>query len=507
MKQYNLGAYGDILSTNGLLDHVNYLASESKEVTGLTFNSKEVEPGTLFVCKGVHFKEEYLHEAVERGAIGYVSEEAYGSVKGIASFIVSDIRASMPYLADLFYNSPGKHLKLIAVGGTKGKTTTTHYVKAVMDEYLKDQGKKDCGLISSISVYDGLTTRSASNTTPEAIILQRYLANAVEAGLEYVAIEVSSQALKYNRVDGLTFDVGIFLNISNDHISPQEHSDFEDYFTSKMKMFEQTKTAVVNHDADVFSEVLPYAQQAEQVLTYSMKDAGADFYASSVESNMHGTAFILENTTAEVDFELAMPGTFNVENALAAIAAATALDVPYEFAQKGLKNVTVPGRMETWTSKDGQLSVIVDYAHNKLSFAQLFPYLRTNYPDTHIIAVFGAVGGKAYNRRKELGDIVGQYADEVIFTMIHPDMEAPSDISASLAESISDYDIPYQIIDMRGEAIRHAIQSVHKETLVVVTGRGAEGTQRIKGKDVKTPTDIEYVKKYLKEYDDKHPIK
>lgn len=507
MKEYNLKDYGDLLSTKGLLNHVDYLALEVKRVTGLTFNSKEVEPGTLFVCKGANFKEEYLHEAVNRGAIGYLSEKAYDSVEGIASFIVSDIRLSMPYVADLFFNSPGKQLTLIAVGGTKGKTTTTHYVKAVLDEYLKDQGKKDCGLISSIRVYDGLTTKAASNTTPEAIILQRYLANAVEAGLEYMAIEVSSQALKYNRVDGLTFDVGIFLNISNDHISPQEHADFNDYFMSKMKMFEQTKTAVVNQDTDVIGDVLPYTNQAEQVFTYSMKDVSADFYASSVESTMQGTQFKLRHNTDEMDVELAMPGTFNVENALATIAAVSALDVPFAFAKKGLKNVRVPGRMETWTSKDGQLSVIVDYAHNKLSFAQLFPYLRKNYPDTHIIAVYGAVGGKAYNRRKELGDIVGQYADEVIFTMIHPDMEAPSNISASLAESISEYDIPYRIIHRRGEAIRQAIQSVDKKTLIVVTGRGAESTQRIKGKDVKTPTDIDYVKKYLEEYENNHPVK
>lgn len=160
-----------------------------------------------------------------------------------------------------------------------------------------------------------------------------------------------------------------------------------------------------------------------------------------------------------------------------------------------------------WESNDGLLTVIVDYAHNKLSYESLYPALRTEYPDFHIVSVFGARGGKALNRRKELVDIVGQYADEAILTMIHPDNEKLADINQTLAENLEPYKIPYQTIEDRGEAIREAIDAVKGKTLVVITGRGHEDNQKIQGKYYKTPTDIEYVQEYLKEYNARTSLK
>src|SRR5699024_5802926 len=215
-----LSNYEQLLKELNLLREAKNQNLKDHSIKGLTFNSKDVIPGTLFICKGQNFKEIYLQEAVKRGAIAYVSEKEYTSIKGVSVLLVKDIRLAMPHLADYFFNSPSKKLKMIAVGGTKGKTTTTHFVKGIIDTYGIDQGKKPCGMLSSIRTYDGLEDSEAVNTTPEAVELQRHLANAVEAGLDYMVIEVSSQALKYNRVTCLEFDVGIFLNISEDHISP-----------------------------------------------------------------------------------------------------------------------------------------------------------------------------------------------------------------------------------------------------------------------------------------------
>lgn len=502
MKHYELTAYGDLLTTSNFLEDVDYLVSEHKTVTGLTFNSKEVEPGTLFVCKGANFKKEYLLEAVDRGAIGYVSETKYDLSTPIPSLIVSDIRKSMPYLADLYFNSPASKLKLIAVGGTKGKTTTTYFIKSILDTYLEKQGKKPSGIISSIQVFDGLAEYPAGNTTPEAILLQRYLANAVEAGLEYVVLEVSSQALKYNRVDCIEFDVGIFLNISNDHISPIEHENFGDYFLSKMKMFNQTKNAVISYDSSNYNEVLNYAQKTENIYNYSTFSSVADYYGYDITTEITGASFKVKGKGFNEDFSLSMPGDFNVDNALAAIAATSALDIPIECAKEGLKNVKVPGRMEIWNSKDGVLTTIVDYAHNKLSYESLYSSIRLYYPDAHITAVFGARGGKAYNRRKEFGEIVGEYADEAILTMIHPDMEELANINQQIAEHIDKYDVPYKMIDDRKEAIREAIFTPNGRKIVVITGRGHENFQKIKGQYYETPTDIEYVEEFMREYDE-----
>lgn len=507
MKQYNLSEYKTLLANLNLLKNENLSSFSDSVVQEISYNSKEVIPGTLFICKGSSFKEDYLIEAIERGAIGYVSEVAYVSAAAIPNLIVSDVRVAMPELADFFFNSPSKQLKIVAVGGTKGKTTTTHFIKAIIDGYLKNQGKQESGLISSIKVFDGLSVYPASNTTPEAIPLQRYLANAVKAGLEYLVLEVSSQALKYNRVDCIHFDVGIFLNISNDHISPIEHEDFEDYFHSKMKMFEQTDLAVINLDSDEINRVLEISGQSQKVVTYSKKSLEADFVGHEIKNNRLETNFKIQGPNFDEMFKLAIPGGFNVDNALAAVTATSSMGISHTYAKEVLAEVKVPGRMEMWESNDGLLTVIVDYAHNKLSYESLYPALRTEYPDFHIVSVFGARGGKALNRRKELVDIVGQYADEAILTMIHPDNEKLADINQTLAENLEPYKIPYQTIENRGEAIREAIGAVKGKTLVVITGRGHEDNQKIQGKYYKTPTDIEYVQEYLKEYNARTSLK
>lgn len=502
MKQYNLSEYKTFLLQLNYLRDENLSLFSDGIVKDISYNSKEVIPGTLFICKGIGFKEDYLKEAIKRGAIGYVSEQKYELANAIPGLIVTDIRKAMPELADFFFNSPSKQLKIIAVGGTKGKTTTTHFIKTIIDAYLKEQGKKESGLISSIKVFDGLAEYPASNTTPEAIPLQRYLANAVQAGLEFMVIEVSSQALKYSRVDCIQFEVGVFLNISKDHISPREHKDFEDYFESKMRMFKQTKKAVINADSDAFEQILVYTQNCELVSTYSKQNSEADFYGVPIESNRLATRFEVSMKDEINDFYVGMPGTFNFENALAALAATSALDIPIHFVQKSLENIHVPGRMEFFESEDKKLTIVVDYAHNKLSFESLYPMLRSYYPDSHMIAIFGVVGGKALNRRQELSDIVGKYADGVIFTMIHPDQENPDEINRTLMENIKPYNIPHQIINDREKAIQSAIESaeMYNKTLVVVTGRGQEDYQIIQGRAVKTLTDGDYVKKYLKEY-------
>ncbi len=506
MKQYSLSSYRGLLSKLNVLKNENLSSSADVLVSEITYNSKEVVPGTLFVCKGANFKEEYLIEAIERGAVAYVSEVAYDSA-AIPAFIVSDVRRAMPYLADLFFDSPSQKLNIVAVGGTKGKTTTTHFIKAIIDAYLKEQQKKESGLISSIKVFDGLSEYPAANTTPEAIPLQRYLANAVEAGLDYMVLEVSSQALKYNRVDCIHFDVGIFLNISNDHISPVEHEDFKDYFQSKMKMFEQTDLAVVNQDSDEIEKVLEATKQTKQVVTYSKKKADADFFGHAIQNKRLEAVFSIQGPDFNEEFKLAIPGGFNVDNALAAVTTTVSMGIPYTFAKQVLAEVKVPGRMEMWESQDGLVTTIVDYAHNKLSYESLYPALREEYPDAHIVAVFGARGGKALNRRKELVDIVGQYADEAILTMIHPDHENLADINKTLVENLEPYHLPYKIIDDRGEAIREAIRSAEGKTLLVITGRGHEDNQKIQGKYYKTPTDLEYVKMYMKEYDERASVK
>lgn len=501
MSRDRLIAYGEMLEQLNILKSADYASCETEVVKGLTFNSKEVEPGMLFVCKGLQFKEDYLQEALDRGAIGYVSEEKYDVGESVPSLTVTNIRLAMAHMADYFYDSPSKKIQLIGVTGTKGKTTTTHYIKEILDEHLKAQGKKECGLVSSFKVVDGQAEESSTMTTPESITLQRHIANAVEPGLEYMVIEVSSQALKYHRVECLEFDVGIFLNISLDHISPYEHENYEDYFQSKVKLFDQSRIAVVNADAQEFENVLPYAKEAEEVVTYSLKNPEADYYGVQNRSNEVGSSFRLKAPEFNEHVHLGMIGVFNIENAVAAIAATTKLGVSMSSAKASLREVKVPGRMEIRQSQDGLLTTIVDYAHNKVSYEALFSTLRRNHPEKYIVAIFGMIGDRAFNRRREVGEVVSKYADEAILTLYNPGSESPEDLIDPIAEDLEKNGTPYKILEDRSKAIKEAIFTTDKETIVVLAGRGHEDLLEVNGEYVKMPTDSEYVDRYMAEYE------
>lgn len=251
MKHYTLGEYVKLLEEKGMLAEYNLQGKDGEEIKLLTYDSREVTQGTLFICKGAAFKAEYLKNSMNQGAVCYVSEKKYELEKEVPYILVKGIRDAMAVLANFFYNKPWEDLAVIGFGGTKGKSTSTYYMKAVVDDYLAAQDKPESAVISTIDIYDGKSKVESHITTPEAVELQMHLRNALDCNIEYAEMEISSQALKYGRVDEMQFDVSVFLNISEDHISPIEHPDFEDYFQSKMKMFEKSKIAVVNLDARI----------------------------------------------------------------------------------------------------------------------------------------------------------------------------------------------------------------------------------------------------------------
>lgn len=498
MKNHTLAEYRDKIEELGEKAGESLYGREEEKISHLTYNSREVREGTLFICKGQKFKQEYLEEAIRRGAGAYISEKAYPLQQEVPYILVKDIRKVMPVVADMHFGHPAKDICLIGIGGTKGKTTTSFYVKAILDEYCKKQGKTPCGILSSIFNFDGRETKVAHNTTPEAVELQQYLQRGREAGMEYLVMEVSSQALKYHRVDTLTFDVGVFLNISEDHISPIEHEDFEDYFSSKLTMFSQTKTAIVHLETDHVERVLEAASEAESLVTVSSKKE-ADYRADHVEKTETGSRFTVEGKDGYRDvLSLSMPGLFNVDNALAAVAVCRTLRIPEDCIRKGLEGAKVKGRMEIFRNPQKEVVAIVDYAHNKLSFETLFSSMKKEFPGYSITAVFGCTGGKALQRRKELGTVAGRYADLCILTSDEPDFEDPVEIAKEIAGFVEGEGCPYRIVEDREEAIRQAICDAHPKTLVVVAGKGHEGSMKIKGVYVDYPSDLEIVEKYVR---------
>ena len=499
---FTVGEYFRLLSDAGQLRGGELFQSDKTEVSGMTYESGKARPGCMFICKGEAFKKEYLEEAIARGSVCYVSEQDYG-LSGVPRILVRDIRKAMPILAKKFYQVPDNALRYIGITGTKGKTTTAYYIKGIFDRYMDQTGEPEIACLTSMENYDGKEREAASLTTPESLELFRHFRNAWESGITCLAMEVSSQALKYGRVDGIRFDVGVFLNIAEDHISPMEHQNFEDYFDSKLQLFRQVRTAVVNLDSEFSRRILQAASEAERIITFGMKP-GADIYGHDIRSDGGKVQFSVSCDQFEKEFTLAMHGIFNVENALAAIAVAYACQIPPEAMELGLSTVQVEGRMEEYCSRDQRLKVIVDYAHNGMSFEKLFDSVKTEYPDHKIVSVFGCPGGKALNRREDMGLAAGNACSRIYLTSDDPGTENIQDIFKAIGKAVERTGCPYQCIEDRETAIKRVVEEAESHTVVVVLGKGRETSQKIGCERYACRSDSEIVKECIERYDREH---
>lgn len=500
-----LGEYYQLLLKNGLLADLRPLKADfTREVRMVSCDSHTVVPGTLFLCKGAAFKGEYLAQAVRRGAFAYVSERPYAEGGNIPCILVSDIRAAMPLLADRAWGHPSGQLCVTGITGTKGKTTTAYFLKAVLDAWRCGAGERETAILSTIVTDDGAERRSAKLTTPEPLDLQRHLWNAVNAGCGYLTMEVSSQALKYRRVDGVDFAVGIFLNIGEDHISPLEHPDFEDYFASKLLLFRSCAAACVNLDCEHAARVLGAAREScPKLYTFSTKDSTADVFCDGIRREGDDTVFHVRTPRYTGELHISMAGLFNVENALAAVAAAEALEVSAAAVAAGLEHASVPGRMETYRSADGSVVVIVDYAHNGMALEALLASVRADYPGRQVTAMFGCTGGKALDRREGMGSAAGKYADRIVLTEDDPAEEEIADICAEIGRFVTARGKDFTVIPDREEAVERAILEAETPAVVVLAGKGSEQLQKRKNGPEPCVPDAMLARRTLKRYDER----
>ena len=462
-----------------IIDQDNYYYSW----TGVTFDhlsydSRDVTPSSLFFAKGAAFKPEFLENAVKAGLSFYVAEKDYQV--GIPVIIVTDIKQAMSLVAQAFYQYPQDKLKLLAFTGTKGKTTAAYFAFNILK-----QSHKPAMLSTMNTTLDGKTFFKSTLTTPESLDLFRMMAEAVDNGMTHLIMEVSSQAYLTKRVYGLTFDVGVFLNISPDHIGPIEHPTFEDYFYHKRLLLENSRAVIVNSGMDHFDFV------AEEVA-----DKDHDFYGKNSDNAVkHGSGFSFKASGKLAgDYDIQLIGNFNQDNAMAAGLACLRLGASLQDIKEGIAQTSVPGRMEVLTQTKGA-KVFVDYAHNGDSLDKLLQVV-TSHQDGHISLILGAPGNKGESRRKDFGHVLNTYPDVDIFlTADDPNKEDPLAICQEIASHINR---EVRIIVDREEAIKTAMsETTDSKDAVVIAGKGADAFQIVNGKRDNYAGDIEVAKKYL----------
>lgn len=496
--EFILNDYIEMLEKSGL-DPEYSLSDDVKHryVRAITFDSREATEGTLFICKGANFRPQYALNALEAGAVACVGEE---KIPGADPFItVNDIRHAMALLAKMFYEDAPSELVSIGITGTKGKSTTAHFMRSVLDDYLTSRSMKETALISTIETYDGVERFESHLTTPESLDVYKHCRNAVNSGMSHVVMELSSQALKYRRVEGIHFDIGCFLNIGEDHISPVEHADFEDYFSSKLRLFDISDCVCVNSDSDHFDRIREYAEGRCRTVTFGT-DPEDDIYCSEVFKKDGETHFKVRTPDYESEMVLEIPGLFNVSNALGVVAMSYVLGIPEESVRRGLATAKVPGRNDVIQSRDGRVIGIVNYAHNKLSFDATFQSVQVEYPGMKIVAVFGAAGGRAEIRRKDLPVTAEKYVDLILVTEDDPGNEPLEKICSEIAENISA--CPYEIIYDRGTAIKRAVlDDSLGPRVIVATGKG-DSSYMARGLGyVDYPSDVQLFREYIAEYE------
>ena len=530
-----LGMEGQLVSINGEPSCAALMAMYTDPaldgigktpVSDITFNSMESGKGTLFVCKGARFKEQYLEDALAAGAVCYVredpdapepscsivsGEDAKAAAESIMrkaeasgfGIYVRDIRKAMPVIAEAFYGKLYDQVRVIGITGTKGKSTTAFFVRYILDDYLGETAGKRSAILSGIENYDGVDSRESSLTTPEIFEIYKHMDNALKSGIGFMTMEVSSQALKYDRVLGLGFDAVAFLNIGTDHISEIEHPDFDDYLNSKLKIFRDCRSACVNLDCDEQERIQTAAKVCPLVITFSRQDSGANIYGYDIVSRGGRVSMRIRGkgipgyADFDEEFTLGTFGIINAENALAAAALATLLGIPLKHIKAGLASAFTPGRMEAFRSKDGKRIAIVDYAHNKLSFETFYETVKKEFPDRKIISVFGATGSKGVNRRIDTGKAAGRFSDYTIITEDDPQYEDLEDICEAIAEAVASEGGRCEIVYDRPEAIKRAISLMDDDTLLFVAGKGREHQQKRGKTNVQIPSDVEVVKEYL----------
>ena len=463
---------------------VSILGGET-DVLGLEYDSRRVKSGDLFFCiVGLNFDGHlFAAEAVQNGAVAIVTQRELDL--DVCQVVAADSRVAMAELSARFFGYPAKELAMVGVTGTNGKTTTTHMLKAVCEQ----MGYKT-GLIGTIMNMISDERVPTDRTTPESLDLHRLLARMRDEGVKIVVMEVSSHSLVQQRVRGIQFAVGVFTNLTQDHLD--YHKTFENYVEAKRILFKQCDFSVLNAD-DAYADAIREGFTGK-TLTFGVREK-ADVTAADIDITARGVQFDMLTPKGKLRLHLAIPGLFSVFNAMAAATSALALGLDLPEIKAGLETTSVSGRLEPLTA-NGNYSIFLDYAHTPDALENVLKTVRGFAPG-RIITLFGCGGDRDMAKRPIMGEVAGRYSDYLIVTSDNPRGEEPMDIIQSILVGVVKSGCDYTVIENRREAITFALANAKDNDVIILAGKGHETYQEIKG--VKHPFDEKIVVRELLE--------
>ncbi len=473
-----------------ILRHAEYIKSHgdvSVEIKDIVFDSRQADFGSLFVCiKGYKTDgHQYIAAAKEKGALAVVVTEEIDTL-GLPTIFVADARRFMADAACALYDHPSRRLKVIGITGTNGKTTVAYLAKSILE--LAD---KKTGLIGTNEILYGDVRISAERTTPESAQIQYVLNEMCKSGIEYCVMEVSSHSLELHRVRGMQFEVGVFTNLTHDHLD--FHGNMENYLKAKAQLFGMCKKAVINLDDAYGKEMLSRCPNIP-IYTFGI-DNLANIQATECKLSDKGVIYKANTPEGPLDIKVSIPGRFSIYNSLAAIGACMQLGLAGDDIVKGLRiSKGAKGRAEM-INTPAPYKVMIDYAHTPDGLFNILSTVR-EFASGKIITVFGSAGDRDKEKRQPMGKIAGRLSDLCVITADNPASEKAVDIIAQIEEGLAQSGCSYICIEDREEAIRYALGKAMPGDVVLLAGKGHE-TYQIVGDEKRPFSEKEIVKKYF----------
>jgi UDP-N-acetylmuramoyl-L-alanyl-D-glutamate--2,6-diaminopimelate ligase len=448
-----------------------------KDVADIAYDSRKTVKGGMFVAiQGtVVDGHNFIESAVEAGAeVIVVEKETDVENKDITVLLVENGRKALSLMSAAYFDYPAKKMITVGITGTKGKSTTEHMVRDIIEK-----SGKICGIIGTVGAFMNGRSVPTEHTTPESYELQKLFAMMVEEGCEYMVMEVSSQGIKMDRVAGIEFDYGVFTNISPDHIGPGEHENFEEYLSCKAELFRRCKTGIINRDDEHYDDIVKHATCP--IVTFGTSEE-ADMRACDIRHVSKGGELSMEfhaEGALEGEIVVGLPGRFNIYNALCAACTGVALGMPKEVILHALEHVKVQGRVEVMPVSE-DFSVLIDFAHNGVSSESVLSTLR-EYNPHRIVSIFGCGGNRSKVRRYEMGEVIGRMSELAIITSDNPRRENVMDIIEDIKVGMAKSEGTYVVIPDREEAVAYALEHAEKGDMIILLGKGHEEYQEING--------------------------